>query len=76
MIVAAVVPGGPAAQAGVQPGDLILAVDAQPARTPENFLATLRLHEPGDTVVATVRGVDGAQREVRITLTDRPAAGD
>jgi serine protease DegQ len=73
VIVAAVVPGGPAAQAGVQPGDLILAVDGQPARTPENFLAALRPHEPGDVVVATVRGVDGAQREVPITVTDRPA---
>ena len=34
VIVAAVVPGGPAAQAGVQPGDLILAGPRQPARSP------------------------------------------
>jgi serine protease DegQ len=74
VIVAALVPGGPAEQAGVQPGDIVLAVDGQPTRTPESFLAVLRAHEPGDTIVTTLRGPDGARRDVRVAVTDRPPA--
>ena len=73
VIVASLVPGGPAEQAGVQPGDIVLAVDGQPTRTPEGFLAVLRAHEPGDTIVATLRGADGGRRDVRMAVTDRPA---
>jgi serine protease DegQ len=76
VIVSALVPGGPAEQAGVQPGDIVLAVDGQPTRTPETFLAVLRAHGPGDTIVAAVRGTDGALRDVRVTVTDRPGVTD
>jgi serine protease DegQ len=72
VIVAATVPGGPAANAGVRPGDVILTVDAQPARRPEDFLGALRRRNPGDTITVTVRGPDGRQRSTRLTLTDRP----
>lgn len=72
VIVASLVPGGPAELAGVRPGDIVLAVDGEPTRTPEGFLAALRAREPGDTVVATVRGADGARRDVRVSVTDRP----
>ena len=73
VIVAAVVPGGPAANAGLQPGDLILAVDAEPTRRPEDFLGTLRRRNPGDTINITVRGPGGQERTTQLTLTDRPA---
>jgi serine protease DegQ len=76
VIVAGLVPGGPAEQSGVRPGDIVLAVDGQPTRTPESFLAVLRPHEPGDTIVATVRGADGTRHDVRVSLTDRPTVGD
>jgi S1-C subfamily serine protease len=75
VIVASVVPGGPAEKAGIAAGDIVLAVDGRPTPTPENFLAALRPHQPGDTLAATVRGADGASREVRVTVTDRPEAG-
>jgi serine protease DegQ len=73
VIVAATVPGGPAANAGVQPGDLILAVDAQPTRRPEDFLGALRRRAPGDTITVSVRGTDGRERTTQLTLTDRAA---
>jgi serine protease DegQ len=73
VIVSGVVPGGPAATAGLRPGDVILSVGGQPTRSPEDFLAALRPHKPGDTVTFAVRGTDGAQRDVTLTLTDRPA---
>jgi serine protease DegQ len=73
VIVAAIVPGGPAANAGLQPGDVILAVDAEPTRRPEDFLGALRRHNPGDTIAVTVRGPGGQERSAQLTLTDRPA---
>ena len=73
VIVAAIVAGGPAANAGLQPGDLILAVDAEPTRRPEDFLGTLRRRNPGDTINLTVRGPGGQERTTQLTLTDRPA---
>jgi S1-C subfamily serine protease len=73
VIVGGVVPGGPAEAAGLRPGDVLLAVDGQPLRSPEDFLAALRPRDPGDVVTLRVRGTDGAQRDVPVTLTDRPA---
>lgn len=73
VIVAAIVPGGPAANAGLRPGDLILAVDAEPTRRPEDFLGTLRRRNPGDTININVRGPGGQERMTQLTLTDRPA---
>ena len=73
VIVSGIVPGGPADTAGLRPADILLAIDGQPLRTPEDFLAALRPHNPGDVVTLTVRGTDGAQRDIKLTLSDRPA---
>lgn len=73
VIVGGLVPGGPAEAAGLRPGDVLLALDGQPLRRPEDFLAALRPRDPGDVVTLRVRGTDGAQRDVAVTLTDRPA---
>jgi S1-C subfamily serine protease len=73
VIVGGVVSGGPADVAGLRPGDVLLAMDGQPLRRPEDFLAALRPRDPGDVVTLRVRGTDGAQRDVSVTLTDRPA---
>ena len=76
VIVAAVVPNGPAAAAGVQPGEVIAAVDGDPTGTPEDLLAALRARDPGDTLTLTLRSPDGEEREVTVTLTERPAVSD
>ncbi len=73
VFVGGVVSGGPADVAGLRPGDVLLAMDGQPLRRPEDFLAALRPRDPGDVVTLRVRGADGAQRDVALTLTDRPA---
>lgn len=75
VIVAAVVPGGPAEAAGLRPGDVITGVDGRPTRTPEEFLAAVRAGDPGVTISVAVRSPDGNQRTVPVTLTDRPAVG-
>ena len=75
VIVADVADGGPAAAAGLQPGDVITAVDGVPTPTPEDFLAELRPHDPGDTLDLAVFRPGAAERTVSLTVTDRPAAG-
>ena len=75
VIVAGLAEGGPAARAGLRPGDVITAVDDEPTPTPEDFLAVLRAHEPGDTLALTVRRAGGSDTQVRISLADRAAAG-
>ncbi|WP_218975305.1 S1C family serine protease [Miniimonas arenae] len=60
-------PGGPAETAGVQPGDVILAIDGQPVTLPEELIVAIRAHAPGDVVTLTVRE-GGTEREVAVTL--------
>ena len=51
-----VVPGSPAAQAGLQPGDVVLAADGQPVKRTADLLAAVAAKKPGDKVVLQVRG--------------------
>ena len=63
--------GSPAEHAGVQPGDVIVAIDGKPIHIPEDLIAVVRSHKPGDTLqVNLVR--DGAQQTVSVTLAERP----
>src|SRR5690606_11302596 len=48
--VVSVSPGGPAAAAGVQLGDVIIAVDDQEVRTVSDLQAALATRDPGSTV--------------------------
>ncbi len=67
-----VVAGGPAAKAGLQPGDLVVAVDGKQVETVEDLLGALRKHAPGDK--ATVRILRaGQERDVAVTLGDFPS---
>jgi serine protease Do len=62
---------GPAAQAGLQVGDQILAVDGRPVHTVDELIAVLWSHSVGDSVALTiVRG--GTQTQVQVTLAARP----
>lgn len=71
VLVRDVTSGSGAAQAGVQGGDVIVAVDGNDIRTIEQFLSTLRRHQPGDTVTVTLIR-DGQRQQVDVTLSDRP----
>ena len=71
VLVADLDPRGPAAGAGLEPGDLITAVGGEETGTVEAFLGVLRRREPGEAVdVDVVR--DGDERTVEVTLGDRP----
>ena len=63
--------GSPAEKAGIQSGDVIVSVDGKPVHTPEDLVAAVRSHDPGDSVqVVLVR--EGAEHTVDVTLAERP----
>ena len=70
--VAEVVPGGPAADAGVQPNDVIVAIDDQPVSQFEQMISYLfQATEPGQTVTLRILR-DGQESTVDVTLQARP----
>jgi putative serine protease PepD len=68
--VAEVTSGSPAAEAGIEPGDVIVAVDDAPVSGAEALTANVRERAAGDRVVVTyVR--DGETQTVNVTLAAR-----
>ncbi|MDI7275466.1 MAG: PDZ domain-containing protein [Anaerolineae bacterium] len=62
-----VVAGSPAQRAGLQAGDLIVAVDGQPLTPARDLGWAISTHKPGDHVELTLeRG--GAQEKISVTL--------
>lgn len=53
--VASVSPGGPAAEAGVQSGDVIVAIQSKPVTTSREVVRTMESVKPGDKVKLSVR---------------------
>ncbi|MFJ8657705.1 S1C family serine protease [Streptomyces sp. NPDC093795] len=63
---ASVTPGGPAAKAGLRPGDVITKVDGQRVHNGEELIVKIRAHRPGDRLELTLtRG----GKELTKTLT-------
>jgi S1-C subfamily serine protease len=62
----------PAAEAGIQPGDIVIAFNGQETAAAEELIAALRGTKPGDRVQLTVQR--GAKTEqITITVAERPA---
>jgi S1-C subfamily serine protease len=62
-----VAPGGAAAKAGIQPGDIIVDLAGQPVPSMAALQSVLAAHKPGDRVQARVSR-DGAESRVLVTL--------
>lgn len=73
-LVYAVDESGPAAQAGIEPGELIVEIDRRPTPDPAALAAVLAELEPGQTVKVTVLDPGGSSREVSVTLGELPAS--
>ena len=65
-------PGGPAAKAGVKPGDVIIGFEGKRIRTPDQLIVSIRARAVGDTVSLKVQR-DGQQLDLRMTLEADPA---
>ncbi len=77
VLVEDVVEGGPARQAGVQPGDIIAKVDSRPIAGNEDLVQSVARRPVGDIVSLDILrpGVDGALQELNINvkLAERPS---
>ncbi|MEV5332408.1 S1C family serine protease [Streptomyces werraensis] len=59
--------GGPGAEAGIRPGDVITKVDGRPVHSGEELIVKTRAHRPGDRLELTLeRG--GEERTVSLVL--------
>lgn len=78
-LVAAVEPDGPAEQAGIRPGDVIVAFDGEPIDSPDELVDLVSRATPGtQAAIHVVR--NGQQQQLTITpdaltLTDSPRRG-
>lgn len=71
VFVAGLAPGGPAEQAGLEVGDVIVAVDGEQVVDNDDLQALLLEHEPGQDVAITVARGSGSE-DIMVTLGVRP----
>jgi putative serine protease PepD len=67
-----VVQGGPAADAGVQQGDVVVGVDGQDVQNGDDLRSAVNAKKPGDKLELEVRR-DGNTRTITVELGTRPA---
>ncbi|MDQ2941245.1 MAG: trypsin-like peptidase domain-containing protein [Chloroflexota bacterium] len=70
---AAILPDSPAAKAGLQSGDVIVAVDGQKIDEAHDLSLLILPHKPGDTITLSVLR-SNTTRDVQLTLGELPAA--
>jgi S1-C subfamily serine protease len=69
-LLAEILPGGPADEAGLAAGDVVVGVDGQPVSSGEDLVNAISAHQPGDHV--TLQLADG--RTVDVELGERPTS--
>jgi len=64
-----VVEDSPASTAGLQEGDVIVAIDGEPVLSPGSLVDLVATRDPGDQVELTIyRLADGAKCDLQVTL--------
>jgi S1-C subfamily serine protease len=71
-VVAAVTRGGPAARAGITPGDGITFINGQSVTTPADLSEALATLEPGHRVTVRITKQNGSHATVKVTLGQYP----
>jgi S1-C subfamily serine protease len=72
-VIAGVIEGTPAAEAGLRAGDTVTAVDATTITSGDDLSEALDACEPGDDVTITWTDTSGQTHTTTITLTEGPA---
>ena len=72
-LIKTVVADGPAAKAGLKAGDVITAVDGKAIGEASALREIVQSHKAGDEITLTVVTGPANQRDVKVTLTARPA---
>jgi putative serine protease PepD len=72
VLVTGVVKGGPAASAGIRPGELIAAVDGRPTPSADALATVLATLRPGQRVRVELKDPAGATRTVTVALGEAP----
>jgi len=72
--IATVTPGGPAAKAGLQPGDVITAVNGTATPDTEALAAVLAGLQPWQQVTVSVTKADGSTTTIHATLGQLPGS--
>ncbi len=72
LVVAGVVPGGPAQSAGLQAGDVITSIDGHAVTTPRSLTSYLLTKKPGTTVTIGYMDPFGTGQTASVTLGSGP----
>jgi S1-C subfamily serine protease len=73
VVVVQVTEGSPAAAAGLNPGDLITAIDGEPLDSSEALTKAIARRQPGDRVTLSITSARGGdEREVEVRLGEHP----
>jgi S1-C subfamily serine protease len=72
VVVQSVTPGGPAARAGIKPGELIVSVAGQSITTTDVLASVLATLRPGQTVPVQILAPSGRLSTVQVTLGSQP----
>jgi S1-C subfamily serine protease len=75
VLVQSVTAGGPAAKAGLVPGDVITSVNGQQTPTIDDLTSAVSEFKPGRTVVLAVVTQHGAHKTLHLTLGTFPGTG-
>jgi tetratricopeptide (TPR) repeat protein len=67
-----IVPGSPAAQAGIQPGEILYAAEGKPVKRVMDLLALVDAGKAKDKLSLHLRSAAGATRAVDLTLGETP----
>ncbi|PPI19449.1 septum formation initiator [Rathayibacter sp. AY1B1] len=73
-VIGGVVEGGPAAQAGLEAGDVVTAVDGVGIASADQLSASLAQREPGESVTISWTDTAGAARSAQVVLVEGPVA--
>jgi regulator of sigma E protease len=69
--VGAIVPSSPAAEAGLQTGEIVASIDGRPVATWDDFATTVRDSE-GKSLALVVRDDNGAERSINVQPKEMP----